>query len=220
MIALMTIVFAGMEWYRWAFKLPPHPWAMSIFSIVVCVIVAVKIRKEMRKVKKIKQGLQGEKEVGHNLEQLREMGARVFHDIPGPDFNLDHVVIHSSGIYVIETKTLSKPTRGETKLFYNGQSISIFGKELERDPIIQVKAASNWLYELLKNSTGKSFRTRPVVLFPGWYVEMSREAKGSDLWVLNPKALTAFIANQNTKLNTEEVNMASFHLERYIRSEK
>lgn len=220
MVVAASIALVAQEWYRSIFKVPPYPWTMTIISISVSILMAVKIRKGIHKAKKIKQGLQGEKEVGQYLEQLREVGAKIFHDVPGPNFNLDHVIIHSSGIYVIETKTLSKPDRGETKLFYNGQTISKSRKELERDPITQVRAASTWLKGLLKDSTGKSFRTRPVVLFPGWYIETAREAKGGDLWVLNPKALPKFISNEKKQLTPEDVSFISFHLDRYIRSEK
>ena len=38
----------------------------------------------------------GERAVGQYLERLRESGPRVFHDVPGVGFNLDHVVIVSS----------------------------------------------------------------------------------------------------------------------------
>lgn len=218
--ALISIGLAGLEWYRWVLKSPPHPWMMSFVAVVALAIMVMKIRKGIRKIKKIKLGLQGEKEVGQLLEQLREMGAKVFHDIPGHGFNLDHVVIHSSGVYVIETKTLSKPDRGEAKLVFDGESITQFGKALARDPITQVTAGNRWFQVLLKDSTGKAFRTMPVVLFPGWYIERTRDVKGGDLWVLNPKALPKYIANAQMKLSPEEVNLISFHIDRYIRNAK
>jgi len=193
---------------------------MSFVAVVALVIMVIKFRKGIRKVKCIKLGLQGEKEVGQLLEQLREMGAKVFHDIPGHNFNLDHVVIHSTGIYVIETKTLSKPDRGEAKLVFDGQSITKFGKALDRDPITQVTAGSDWFKVLLKDSTGKDFRTMPVVLFPGWYIERTRETRSDDFWVLNPKTLPKFISNAQAKLSPEDVKLISFHLDRYIRSVK
>jgi hypothetical protein len=41
----------------------------------------------------------GEKAVGEFLERFREKGYRIFHDIVGGDFNIDHVLIGPSGIY-------------------------------------------------------------------------------------------------------------------------
>ncbi|SHN92742.1 hypothetical protein BHECKSOX_1332, partial [Bathymodiolus heckerae thiotrophic gill symbiont] len=85
-------------------------------------------------------------------------------------------------------------------------------------PIIQVTAASSWLKGLLKDSTGRQFETKPVVVFPGWYVEPTSEAKNSNVWVLNPKALPTFISNSKHRLSDDDVNMVAFHLSRYIRS--
>jgi hypothetical protein len=38
-------------------------------------------------------------------------------------------------------------------------------------PVIQVNSASTWLQNTLKASTGKTFTVKPVILFPGWFVE-------------------------------------------------
>jgi hypothetical protein len=128
-------------------------------------------------------------------------------------------VIHKSGIYVIETKTFSKPEKGIPIVTYDGERVLVNGKEPNGNPVIQVKAASNWLKELLKESTGKDCNPRPVVVFPGWFVEPTVEAKNSDVWVLNPKALPAFISRSKSQLENDEINLFSFHLSRYVRAE-
>ncbi|MGZ8184884.1 MAG: hypothetical protein ACXWTL_00420, partial [Methylobacter sp.] len=64
----------------------------------------------------------------------------------------------------------------------------------------------------------RKFNIKPVVVFPGWYIEPTAEAKTSEVWVLNPKALPTFIGNSKEQLNDQEINMVSFHLSRYIRS--
>ena len=47
--------------------------------------------------------------MGQLLENLRADGARVFHDLVGEGLNIDHVVVSPHGIFVLETKTWSKP---------------------------------------------------------------------------------------------------------------
>lgn len=205
------------EWYQWYFQLPPKPVLISLVTGVVLVITFVKFRHAVKKAKRIKLGRDGEKAVGQYLEDLREQGAKVFHDIKGPDFNIDHVVIHSTGVYVLETMTYSKPDRGEARMRFNGDELRIMGKKPDRNPVRQVKALSQWLQELLQESIGKVFETRPVVLFPGWFIEPSAEAKKSDVWVLDPKALPAFIHNSKDRLPSEAVKLAAYHLSRYIR---
>jgi len=214
------IALAGIEWMRWYNATLPSPRIVTTFAALVVLFSAVKIGLALRKIKRLKLGLDGEKTVGQFLDHLRTGGAQVFHDIPGVGFNLDHVVIHPSGVYVIETKTWSKPVRGAPTLVYDGEGISKNGLPRDTKPIVQVRAARKWLAELLKESTGRGFTVRPVVLYPGWYIEPTAEAKASDVWVLNPKALPSFIANSKDQLQPDEVKLCAFHLARYVRTAK
>tara|TARA_Y100001973_G_C5168460_1_gene317584 strand:- start:411 stop:1184 length:774 start_codon:yes stop_codon:yes gene_type:complete len=216
---MLLLMFFGVfvtDLAYWFNETVPNPWISGSILVLAALVCIPMMVKTMRAADSIKQGLKGERAVGQYLERLRVQGAQVFHDIQGPNFNLDHVVIHESGIYVIETKTMSKRAKIKPELYYDGAQITISGKPLERDPVSQVKAASYWLQELLKESTGRDFPVRGVVLFPGWYIHnrVSRPA----IWVLNPKVLPVYLQNEATKIRTEEVFMASFHLSKYIRS--
>ena len=53
-----------------------------------------------------------------------------------------------------------------------------------------------------------------MVLYPGWYVE--RMPENCQVWVLNEKALPFFIRNANEVLPPDDVNLATFHLKRYV----
>ncbi len=189
------VLLAILEWVRWYSKASPNPILYTLVAALFVDYSSIKIIRILPKIKALKQGRDGEKAVGQYLERLREQGIQVFHDIPSKGFNLDHVVIGQSGIYIIETKTYSKPSQGETKIIFNGKSLVIDGNKETEKPIIQVKAASAWLTEILLESTGHKFRPKPVVLFPGWYIEPTSETKSSEVWVLNPKALPTFIEN-------------------------
>ena len=85
--------------------------------------------------------------------------------------------------------------------------------------MIQAKAQASWLQRLLAESTGKTLPVRPVILFPGWYIEDSRASR-KDLWVLEPKALSAFLAQEQAQLSPEDVALAAFHLSRFIRAQE
>jgi len=217
--AACMIILAIMEWYKSITNSPPIPILTTGMAILAFIYAAIRFVTIRKKLKALRLGRDGEIAVGQYLELLREKGAKIFHDIPGDGFNLDHVVIDKSGIYVVETKTLSKPEKGASNIVYDGEKILVNGKELDRNPVIQVKAACHWLKELLKQSTGKDCNPRPVIIFPGWFVQPTAEAKNSDVWVLNPKALPAFISNSNPKIKDDEVKLFSFHLSRYVRSE-
>lgn len=214
---VFLLLMAGFEWFRWYMETPPAPWLYTITAMVSIVYALYRYRKAMKKLAALKQGRDGEKAVGQYLDLLRANGAQVFHDILGEGFNLDHVVIDRSGVYVIETKTYSKPDKGSAKIIFKGDSIVKNGYETNK-PIVQAKAAANWLAEVIQSSTGKKLKVKPVVVFPGWYVEATYEARSSDVWVLNPKALPSFIEHSQDQLMPEEVKMVSLHLSRYVRS--
>ena len=171
-----------------------------------------------RRVENLKQGRDGERAVGQYLERLREDGAQVFHDIPAKGFNVDHVVISPHGIYVIETKTLSKPVQGKPTAWVRDGKLVVGGRVPERDPIEQARAVADWTQTLLRDSTGRTFPVRPVVVLPGWFVERVDTNATNGVWVLNPKALPAFIANEPSALRTEDVKLAAYHLSRYVRT--
>lgn len=69
----------------------------------------------------------------------------------------------------------------------------------------------------MESRTGKKYPVRPVVVFPGWFVEQC--VPRGPIWVLEPKALPAFIEKEPVSLLPSDVALASFHLSRYLRSE-
>jgi len=218
LFAGFLLLAAALEWWKWYKSFPPQPWLYTALAVVFVVTAFVKVRSGHARAVRLRQGRDGEKAVGQFLERLREDGATLFHDIPGQGFNLDHVVFHETGVYVIETKTWSKPIKGEAKIKYDGERITLPKRKPDEKPVIQVRAGSSWLGELLLESTGRRFPVQPVVVFPGWYVESVGRGKSSDVWVLNPKALPAYINNADQQLSPEAVKLGSYHLSRYVRT--
>lgn len=218
LVASTLCAYAVIEWMRYYRPLPPSPRFATVVAIVAVLYSAYKVHKMRPKIHALKQGRDGEKFVGQALEELRTGGAIVLHDITSAGFNVDHVVISFKGIFVIETKTRSKPKGRDTKIVYDGEKLLIDGWTMTPDPLKQVQANTDWIRNLLMESTGKPFPVRPVLLFPGWYVNPVGAHPHDKVWVLTPKALPAFIANEKTTLSLEEVKMATCHLSRYIRS--
>ena len=181
-------------------------------------LAGLRIFRLRRKVRALKLGRDGERAVGQFLEGLREGGARIFHDVPAEGFNLDHVVISTHGIYVVETKTITKPT-ADAKVVYDGERVTVAGYKPDRDPVTQAAAEANWLRRLLEQSTGRAFPVRGVVVYPRWWIEQTNKDRPREVWVLEPKALPKFIENAPPVMSTDEVAMAAYHLSRYVRGE-
>lgn len=146
-----------------------------------------------------------------------EADATVFHDVPTVKGNIDHVIICSRGVYAVETKTRSKPTKTKPAILVENDRLTVAGYPPDRDPMTQARACANDLRQVLQASTGKSFNVQPVVVFPGWYIEDRREQKSS-VWVLEPKGLPAWITRDAQTIKESDVSMATYHLSRYIRT--
>lgn len=86
---------------------------------------------------------------------------------------------------------------------------------LPDNPVPQALAQVTWLKRTLLESTGKPFTVKPVIVFPGWFVESSDR---SEVWVLEPKALGGFLTKEPVRLKPEDISLAAYHLKRYIRA--
>jgi hypothetical protein len=217
--ATITIMSVINEWLRFYTPLEKPPILITIIGGLLCIICIYKIITHFKKLKNLKLGRDGERAVGQYLELFRESGCHVFHDIIGNSFNVDHVLISTKGLFVIETKTYSKPATGNSKIHFNGKEILINGNSTHSDIITQATAATAFIQKVLKNSTGKDFLPFPVVLFPGWYVEGDGNNQGR-MWVLEPKAFKKFVDRQTQKYSPEDVALMSYHLSRHIRTSK
>jgi len=215
--AIFLSVLAAIEWWREYRPVEPSPVLFSFVAACGIGVAAWRVWKSLPRLRALRQALDGERAVGQYLELLGQRGYRVFHDLLGSGFNVDHVLIGPAGIFTIETKTWSKPRRGKARIGFDGHRVRVGSREPDDRVVVQARAQANWLHELLAESTGLRFAVRPVVLFPGWFVEQS-PGSTSELWVLNPKALPEFLSRQSTALRPDEVQLACYHLSRFIRA--
>jgi hypothetical protein len=215
--ALFFIVIAALEWWRAWTNMPPAPAVFSIVALLALALAAWRVRSYWPQIKALRLGIEGEKVVGQYLERLREDGYHVFHDVMAPDFNIDHVLVGPAGLFTVETKTRTKPASGDARVTADAEGLLVAGQRPDRDPVVQARAQAGWLHKQLKDSTGKAMPVKPVIVFPGWFIDPSAQ-KLSNLWVLEPKALPSFLGNEDERMSAGDVNLAAFHLSRMIRS--
>lgn len=215
MVAMVMILLAVIEWFRFFQKTPPSPIPYTVFALLILAYSSYRISKGINKIKALRLGLKGEKAVGQFLdEKLRPMGYQVLHDVVGDDFNVDHLAIGPTGIFAIETKTHSKPAKGECRVVFDGEKVTVNGFAPDRDPIIQAKAEAKWVSELLVQSTSRKFHVQPIILYPGWFVETTKP--NPDIYVINDTLTPTYIKNARNSLSDEDIAMITFHLKRYV----
>jgi len=69
-------------------------------------------------------------------------------------------------------------------------------------------ALAQWLRGSVARDHGKTFPIGPVVLLPGWFVELHTQ-DASEVWVLNPKNLKPFIEREPVVLRSEDVALVA-----------
>lgn len=221
-IGIVMVLFMGWLVFlaSWVFNLPALTMfiVFSTYLVLALVWSLPRLIRLFRQLGHLRLGRDGERIVAENLEPLKAAGHTVIHDLIGPGFNVDHVVVGPTGVYTIETKTRSKPIRGNPKVYFDGQELRVGGFAPDRDPVTQAHAQARWLQGIVRDMTGRTFPVKPVIVFPGWFVERTTREASSQVWVLEPKALPKFIANEPARLAEEDAAMITDRLRHFVRA--
>lgn len=217
MIAVWMVGIAAMNWLNYWLGKIPNPWLLTVFAALAAGYAGVKMTRTRRKLKDLRLGRDAERAVAQYLEWFRTSGFFVFHDVPNGDANIDHVLIGPRGIYSIETKAASKPVRGECRVRIADDGVRLNGNLMSRNPLTQAKAQALWLHNFFREAQFAPF-VQPIVVIPGWFIEPF-DMRAVGVWVLEPKALDAFIAQQPERLSRDEVRAMGSALSSYIRAQ-
>ena len=132
----------------------------------------------------------------------------MFHDVPAQGakkpFNLDHVVVGPTGVWLIETKTRRK---GRTRPGFKDHEVVFDGTQLvwpwgeDRHGLEQARNESRWLKDWIQTRTGLALDVRAALALPGWMV---KERRLGDVRVLNPINLPKAIEGRRERVLSDE----------------
>lgn len=163
---------------------PASPFTFLVLALCCLALFGFKLNKLIRQRHKEQLGLDCERAVGQELNQLMLDGYRVYHDFQADDFNIDHIVIGGNGVFAIETKGRPKPDRDrgqeDAKVIYDGKMLQ-FPMWREKEPLEQARRQAVWLSGWLSKAVGETVSVNPVLALPGWFVD--RKAK--DILIYN-----------------------------------
>jgi hypothetical protein len=221
-LMLVFAVFAVwiMALVMWLFPTSPG-FFFAMASVAFVGVVAwsiLPILRTMRKIGHLRLGVAGERAVAELLDLVAHDGFWVVHDLRGEGFNVDHVIVGTQGVFTIETKTLSKPSVGDAVVRFDGVTLTVDGHVLDRDPLVQARAQATWVRRTLEDLTGQSYPVRPVVAFPGWYVERTPSAAEANVWVLEPKELRGWLSREHHVLPRHAVALIRSRLKLVARA--
>jgi Nuclease-related domain len=161
-------------------------------------------------------GYLGERYVADKLAPLTAKGCRIIHDLPSPMGNIDHVVVGTTGVYAIETKTKRKKgtmTGGQYVVTFDGHSLG-WPWGIETGDLEQIEKNAVWLCKEIKRKLQKNTFVTPVLTIPGWWVE-PKATQGQPRYarVWNPKWFEKQIRESPSVLASEDVNTIADELE-------
>ncbi len=198
LLCVLPIGFA-IFWLFIEYLSPTPHWLLWLFLALSIVNFAVRFPRLKQKAKRLRQGFDGERYVAQIIEKdLIPEGYRVIHDLPiergGRKFNIDHLLIGRNGVFCLETKTWSKPFRGQTIATYDGSKILLNGEDRCGNAVSQALALAREAQEQIQKLVGVSVKVTPFVVCVGWFVEKTAIGK-PDVLVVNENGLGPFIKN-------------------------
>lgn len=123
----------------------------------------------------------------HELTQLISNGYHVFHDFPGQQVKIDHVVVGPTGVMTIDTctqfKGASRNRKTDSVVTYDGRMLH-FPKYSDHQIIDRAKYQAAWLSQWLSEAVGEDVCARAMVALPGWFV---KRTSADGIPVVNPK---------------------------------
>tara|TARA_Y100000589_G_scaffold23870_1_gene19689 strand:- start:2229 stop:2966 length:738 start_codon:yes stop_codon:yes gene_type:complete len=221
LLASVAIGFLVAEILRYWMNAKISVTAVFIVCIVVVGLSAYRIWRNISQIKAIKLGWKGEVATGQLLESLRNSGFVVLHDVQTDNHgNIDHVVIGPSGIFAIETKTISMPVDDKAviqvgqddQLIIDNQNVNYFKG---RHPLNQTRTSAELLSQMIWDSAGRKMQVIPVLVYPGWWVN---ENPNCDVMVLNPKRFVTLVHSMPTCLSDADIRTIENNLIRVLRA--
>ena len=204
------------EWMIALVKIPLEPIFLISPTIVVVILVLFslwKISQLKRQIQNYKMGRDGERAVAERLDNLiRRTHCYVYHDvvleINKVKFNIDHIIVSTYGLFVVETKTRSKPASGKPTIEFDGYTVKLIGHPIDSSPIQQAQRNVQRLKEKIpSNIIGRPFEITAIIVYPGWWIDNERMRKGKSTWVTNAKYLEFAITQVEPIFTPNEVEI-------------
>ena len=198
---------------------------LTIVGLGFTVFFTYKLVKLSQVRNKLKLGYEAELAVGQQLNSLMRDGYYVFHDVhlnnSVDDYNIDHVVVGTTGVFAVETKGRSKPIqkdgKAEFKVKFNGTQL-IFPTWVESEPVEQAKRQASALQKWLSSAVGEAVEVKTVLAIPGWYIETTGK---SDVAIINGKKSANYFNNTSgQKFNEKLITQIAHQLEQRCRNIK
>lgn len=190
---------------------------LTVLAAATMLFLAIrKVIRIIRELRSFVLGLEGELATGEELNQLMLDGCRVFHDIPFPYGNIDHVVVSPSGVYTVSTKMRGKPAEGDSELVVDhDRNLLRFPDGAYPIPTRQSETELKWLSDFLGSAIGQAVQVEAIIAYPGWFIK-KRIGRGG-VYVINPQKPHKFFLRSRSVLSPQMIQQVAHQLEQLVR---
>ena len=168
------------------------------------VIFFLKMWKSLNKRNRLRLGYDGEVAVGQELNLLMLDGYHVFHDLVTDKinkFNIDHIIVGSSGVHAVETKARSKSKikkgNESATVVYDGNALN-FPHYSDTASLKQARLNAVYLQKWLTGAVGEPVTVEAILTIPGWFIKRKASPRGVN--VLAPKEIKTYLNSQKENL--------------------
>ena len=211
--SFLWLIFAVEALHSWTGE-PLQPRLWLCVAIAATGVAWIGFRRLFPEFRNLNRGERGELRVAEILDDLRSFGYRVFHDLPGEGYNVDHVVVGPAGVFAIETKFRSG--RGEIE-FRNDEGLFVGGRKEENDPLLQARRNAKDVNQIINENCRIDQWVKPLVIFVGEWKIKSRW-RDTDARVLSTDQIVDYFDRQQPVLVRREIDLICSHLERSVKS--
>ena len=215
MLPAFYAAFAVLAWllYITSYQMNfPAAVLMSVIAVVLIIRGYFKVKKTRWVLKRYRKGLEGERLVGETLNRLSNESTFVFHDIPGNRFNVDHIIVSTRGIFVIETKHFNREIC--SKFFYDGLMIYRVMKDGRKFPcpklLPQIDGEARFIEQEIEHRTDMKLPVIKVAILIGSYIDGTENFK--DYWLLNESSFVTAFCQQKECLDDSVVKLVATHI--------
>lgn len=189
-LMLPLSIYSTLISYSYFQATQPSP-AVMWLSVILCIAstayLVFKLVRLLSQRRRTRLDYEGELAVGQELNQLMLQGFLVYHDFPADTFNIDHILVGTTGVFAVETKTRGKGAgRGssseEATVTYDGRMLN-YADSSDFETIEQAKQQADWLSNWLEAATEEPLAVRAIVTLPGWVV---KRTSADGIPVVNP----------------------------------